>query len=139
MIRYNLSVIVIMHHSRITEEDERSSISLHDHTLIQVYDQLDYSDEEHNDSSSQDRSLSLSRQQELAHITQIQQLNDSRMHRHQRLHSYHQPHAFQQQRRRFSDLENKYDLGVSPSTKEEYSILKANEHQQRISLPMRIE
>jgi hypothetical protein len=40
-----------MQHSHITEEDESGSISLNEHTLIQIYDNLDYSDEEQSHSS----------------------------------------------------------------------------------------
>lgn len=103
------SDISIMHSGRITEQDE-NSLELDENTVIQVYNGLD-STNSLQSGSAEDEEVSLSH----SHHHRMELME---MEKHQE-----RPQQRQVRPRHRRDIESKYDLDVSPSTKEEQSLL----------------
>jgi len=88
--------------------------------------------------SSEEHSLSRSHHQQLRKMDEIIKINKNDHEQNQRERANRQNHVRQISRQQFKDIESKYDLGISPSTKEEYSLLNPTSNQVRKSNPKHV-
>jgi len=70
---------------------------------------------------------------ELKKITEIHHIQDQIQHQKQQYQAHNKPQPLRGSVRPIKDIESKYNFGISPSTKEEQSILNANVPIQRKS------